>query len=128
MAVIIDQFRLKRYEWFDGLQIWLKWLSKMFYRAWNAGHENLVKYTCMYQIILLFWCQLKPKIFNLVKIFYIFSIKLPFTLFLKTDSWGLNDFNDSSIWIATHYLMRFEPNWKKILQNSGKWIWIPEGM
>ena len=29
---------------------------------------------------------------------------------------------------AAHYLMRFEPNWKKILQNSGKWIWIPEGM
>ena len=34
-------------------------------------------------------------------------------------------------WYTTlrgHYLMRFEPNWKEILQNSGKWIWIPEGM
>ena len=29
---------------------------------------------------------------------------------------------------VAHYLMRFEPNWKKILQNSGKWISIPEGM
>ena len=29
---------------------------------------------------------------------------------------------------VSHYLMRFEPNWKKILQNSGKWISIPEGM
>ena len=50
-------------------------------------------------------------------------------------------FTDATLWknensrfwsqllqVRLHYLMRFEPNWKKILQNSGKWISIPEGM
>ena len=30
--------------------------------------------------------------------------------------------------LDTHYLMGLEPNWKKILHNSGKQIRIPEGM
>ena len=29
---------------------------------------------------------------------------------------------------TSHYLMRFEPNWKKIPQNSGKRIWIAKGL
>ena len=30
--------------------------------------------------------------------------------------------------LAGHCLMRLEPNWKNFPQNSGKQVWIPEGM
>ena len=41
---------------------------------------------------------------------------------------SVNIFQDSGIFLVTHCLMKLEPNWKKFPQNSGKQIWIPEGM
>ena len=51
-----------------------------------------------------------------------------FALFYDLSRWALEKFACVKGQKTKHYLMRFEPNWKIILQNSGKWISIPEGM